>query len=75
MEFDQHHSARDNGMVPPLELTDIVYTSGSPSEGRTGDQHQGSCDAGHSFHNRKHRHSSLGMLAPIEFEKMHTYPV
>lgn len=26
------------------------------------------------FHNRKRRHSSLGMRSPIEFEKMHTYP-
>jgi len=26
------------------------------------------------FHNRKRRHSSLGMLTPIEFEKMHIYP-
>ncbi len=26
------------------------------------------------FHNRKRRHSSLGMRTPIEFEKMHTYP-
>lgn len=26
------------------------------------------------FHNRKRRHSSLGMRAPIEFEKMHPYP-
>jgi transposase InsO family protein len=26
------------------------------------------------FHNRKRRHSSLGMLAPIEYEKMHAYP-
>ena len=24
------------------------------------------------FHNRRRRHSALGMLAPIEFEKMHT---
>ena len=27
------------------------------------------------FHNRQRRHSSLGMLTPIEFEKMHAYPV
>jgi putative transposase len=26
------------------------------------------------FHNRKRRHSALGMRTPIEFEKMHTYP-
>ena len=26
------------------------------------------------FHNRKRRHSALGMLTPTEFEKMHTYP-
>jgi putative transposase len=26
------------------------------------------------FHNRKRRHSALGMLTPIEYEKMHTYP-
>ncbi len=26
------------------------------------------------FHNRKRRHSSLGMHPPIEFEKIHTYP-
>lgn len=25
------------------------------------------------FHNRKRRHSSLGMHSPIEFEKMHAY--
>ncbi len=24
------------------------------------------------FHNRRRRHSALGMLTPIEFEKMHT---
>jgi Integrase core domain len=27
------------------------------------------------FHNRKRRHSALGMRTPIEFEKMHTYPI
>ncbi len=27
------------------------------------------------FHNRQRRHSSLGMLTPIEFEKMHAYPL
>jgi len=27
------------------------------------------------FHNRQRRHSSLGMLTPIEFEKMHVYPL
>ncbi|OFW75713.1 MAG: hypothetical protein A2Y55_02065 [Actinobacteria bacterium RBG_16_68_12] len=26
------------------------------------------------FHNRRRRHSALGMLTPFEFEKMHTYP-
>jgi putative transposase len=26
------------------------------------------------FHNRKRRHSSLGMRAPIEFEKIRLYP-
>jgi putative transposase len=26
------------------------------------------------FHNRKRRHSALGMRTPIEFEKMHIYP-
>ncbi len=26
------------------------------------------------FHNRKRRHSALGMRTPAEFEKMHTYP-
>ena len=26
------------------------------------------------FHNRKRRHSALGMRTPIEFETMHTYP-
>jgi transposase InsO family protein/transposase-like protein len=26
------------------------------------------------FHNRKRRHSALGMQTPIEFEKMHTHP-
>jgi len=26
------------------------------------------------FHNRKRRHSALGMRRPIEFEKMHIYP-
>ena len=26
------------------------------------------------FHNRKRRHSSLGMQSPIEFEKMNSYP-
>jgi transposase InsO family protein/transposase-like protein len=26
------------------------------------------------FHNRKRRHSSLGMHSPVEFEKIHTYP-
>ena len=26
------------------------------------------------FHNRKRRHSSLGMRTPMEFEKMHIYP-
>ena len=26
------------------------------------------------FDNRKRRHSALGMHAPIEFERMHTYP-
>ena len=26
------------------------------------------------FHNRKRRHSALGMRTLIEFEKMHTYP-
>jgi putative transposase len=27
------------------------------------------------FYNRQRRHSSLGMLTPIEFEKMHPYPL
>ena len=27
------------------------------------------------FHNRKRRHSSLGMLTPIEYEKMNPYPI
>jgi transposase InsO family protein len=27
------------------------------------------------FHNRQGRHSSLGMLTPIEFEKMHKHPL
>jgi hypothetical protein len=26
------------------------------------------------FHNRKRRHSALGMRTPIDFEKMHPYP-
>jgi transposase InsO family protein len=26
------------------------------------------------FHNRKRRHSSLGMHSPVEFEKIHTHP-
>jgi putative transposase len=26
------------------------------------------------FHNRQRRHSSLGMLTPIEYEKLHTAP-
>ena len=26
------------------------------------------------FHNRKRRHSALGMRTPAEFEKMHAYP-
>ena len=27
------------------------------------------------FHNRKRRHSALGMRTPEEFEKIHTYPI
>ncbi len=26
------------------------------------------------FHNRQRRHGALGMLSPIEFEKMHVQP-
>jgi len=27
------------------------------------------------FHNRKRRRSALGMRTPVEYEKMHTYPI
>ncbi len=27
------------------------------------------------FHNRQRRHSALGMLTPIEFEKLHANPI
>lgn len=27
------------------------------------------------FHNRKRRHSVLGMRTPVEYEKMHAYPI
>ena len=26
------------------------------------------------FHNRRRRHSAIGMHTPLEYEKLHTYP-